>query len=432
MLQTSCKLDITDRKLQDNPNSDLGMSENLKSSNSVNLASISSINSDSTTQIKKIRSNKKHLQFCLFCKSNVLNFARHVTRNHSSEMMVKKIVSLPRKNPKRKKILELLRKKGNFANRVFVQRPVRNPIINKELLPCDNCYGFYSKKLLWKHRKACLKGKSVVKAQVSGQNLLTNNLNIDKDLKETVFSRMRPDEISLIAKKDPLICAFASRYIKKHHRENSVSCVTRKMRELAKLLMELTKQYPEIENLFQCLKPELFDAICAATKVFAKWDETRNCFKMPTYVSHIRFTIKRCCQIATTFAGNKADTERDLKTLIQLVDSYWDSKIYPHTDNDINFNLEEDSLPNNEITPNLNLAQSELKVKVGKKRILIPWTEEQKRVAIDFFSDHIKNKKPPREGECAKLREQTGDLFENKNWLKIKVFIQNQYTKYRK
>nr|CAI5861226.1 unnamed protein product [Callosobruchus analis] len=40
-----------------------------------------------------------------------------------------------------------------------------------------------------------------------------------------------------------------------------------------------------------------------------------------------------------------------------------------------------------------------------KKRLLVPWTEEQKALVTAHFSDHIKNKKPPKRKECEQLKE---------------------------
>nr|CAI5823223.1 unnamed protein product [Callosobruchus analis] len=38
------------------------------------------------------------------------------------------------------------------------------------------------------------------------------------------------------------------------------------------------------------------------------------------------------------------------------------------------------------------------------KRILVPWSDEQKRVTTDFFKDHIKKKRSPKRNECEVLK----------------------------
>ncbi|XP_074040066.1 uncharacterized protein [Leptinotarsa decemlineata] len=63
---------------------------------------------------KRLGNKKKN--FCMFCESYVLNFARHLVRSHSYETDVQKIISLSPKNKNRKILLEAIRKKGNFLN----------------------------------------------------------------------------------------------------------------------------------------------------------------------------------------------------------------------------------------------------------------------------------------------------------------------------
>lgn len=64
--------------------------------------------------------------------------------------------------------------------------------------------------------------------------------------------------------------------------------------------------------------------------------------------------------------------------------------------------------------------------------MLVPWTKEQKDVVTKYFKFHIKNHQPPKKNECEKLKEQHVDLLKNKDWLKIKVFVQNIYSKAKK
>ncbi|CAH0552473.1 unnamed protein product [Brassicogethes aeneus] len=67
--------------------------------------------------------------------------------------------------------------------------------------------------------------------------------------------------------------------------------------------------------------------------------------------------------------------------------------------------------------------------KESKKRTLVPWTSDQKKMVTNYFKNHIKKKCPPKKSECLELISKNVELFNNKNWLKIKVYIQNQYLK---
>lgn len=66
------------------------------------------------------------------------------------------------------------------------------------------------------------------------------------------------------------------------------------------------------------------------------------------------------------------------------------------------------------------------------KRILVPWTAERKTIELDYFTNHIKHSTPPKRIECEHLKEHKKNMLSNKTWLKIKVFVQNQYIKQNK
>nr|CAI5850829.1 unnamed protein product [Callosobruchus analis] len=55
---------------------------------------------------------KKLKNFCYYCETDVTNFARHITNNHSHEIEVIKLNSLPLKSVERKRLLAELRNKG--------------------------------------------------------------------------------------------------------------------------------------------------------------------------------------------------------------------------------------------------------------------------------------------------------------------------------
>ncbi|XP_023312258.1 uncharacterized protein LOC111692466 [Anoplophora glabripennis] len=107
-----------------------------------------SVNEEGIPEADDLLYGKRRRQkdFCYFCESLVQCFARHVTRNHSQEIEVQKILSYPPKNKIRKDLIAMLRKKGNYLNSGQTQKPVKKGIQCNELLPCSHCFGFYSKR----------------------------------------------------------------------------------------------------------------------------------------------------------------------------------------------------------------------------------------------------------------------------------------------
>ncbi|KAJ8950046.1 hypothetical protein NQ314_008052 [Rhamnusium bicolor] len=167
---------------------------------------------------------------------------------------VQKILAHPKGSKQRNHMLTLLRKKGNYLNDPEEGKPVRNGTESTSYLPCIHCLGFYSSRNLWRHRKQCLENPNTAKpmagTKASAQNFQLNYLKVDPDLRERVFPRMRADKISLVAKKDPLICAFGAGYLKTHREKHFLSVTSRKMREVSRLLLEIRKLAPTVKKPF--------------------------------------------------------------------------------------------------------------------------------------------------------------------------------------
>lgn len=159
---------------------------------------------------------------------------------------VQKIMSYPKKSKKRKQLLNSLRKKGNYiinssGNSARIDdnfssfKPMKSDTTATadEYLPCSFCFGYYKKKTTMETQKNLLRKrppKVSKNAQAEGQNMLLRHLKIDVQLIEQVFPRMRADKVSIVAKKDPLICAFGAKYLKMHREKHFINVTSRKMR----------------------------------------------------------------------------------------------------------------------------------------------------------------------------------------------------------
>lgn len=278
------------------------------------------------------RKGHKSKDYCFFCEELVLNFARHIIRNHGNEIEVRRIISCKPNSKERKELLSRLRKKGNYIFSGFYKKPVRQPVTEAGILPCTNCMGYYSSNLLWRHRRKCA-DKPSKKHKAEGQGMLLGNLRIDPQLIERVFPRMQADEISMVAKQDSLICAYASRYIKIHRERHFELVASRKMRELARLLLELRKLKPnKIHSLFSALNPKYFSLLVEATKICAKYNHDKQIYESGTYALNIATSLKQCCDIASLYALQKksvyanvstAKAQARLKSLGEMLKDHW-------------------------------------------------------------------------------------------------------------
>ncbi|KAK9888988.1 hypothetical protein WA026_004272 [Henosepilachna vigintioctopunctata] len=181
----------------------------------------------------KASKTKRKPAFVFFCESEVLNFARHVTRNHSMEVEVQRILS------KSKKSCFKPRKQSQLGN--------------KSLL-CIHCLGFYSSKYKRNHKRICPEYPQKLKYSVrDSQASLSMHMRIDELLKQKVFHWMQADRVSLIAQSHNLICAFGAEILKLHKENYKINLVSRRMREIAKILIEIKNNKPSIRNLLQAL-----------------------------------------------------------------------------------------------------------------------------------------------------------------------------------
>ncbi|KAJ8969281.1 hypothetical protein NQ314_001819 [Rhamnusium bicolor] len=300
-----------------------------------------------TKEDKENKVQKRKPDFCVFCETEVFNFARHVTRNHSTEIDVQKILSKQKKTKERRQLLATLKKRGNFlknynTKNCFKPRKKAN-LPDSKFLPCVHCLGFYSSKQLRRHRKNCSENPQKLKSTVRDSNAkLSMHIKVDAQLRELVFGRMQADRVSLVAQHDTLICAFGARYLKLHRENHMVNVVSRKMRELAKVLIEIKKTEPSIKNMLAALNPKYFDLFVTATKILAKFNPHTEKFESPTFAMNIATSLKQCCDIAINLALKKSvyfegeNTEGDLKNMIFLFKTNWKYEISSQAGNDLN------------------------------------------------------------------------------------------------
>lgn len=270
------------------------------------------------------------------------NLTRHMQRKHGEEIEVAQFLALKKGSNERKKLIDQLRKRGNFFNNISdmpKMKPVRRPNQFSEqpqatdYLPCTFCYGLYKKNYLRRHTKVCsLKKNSVEgtqrrKVQAESQSLLVAFESEYTKLVEQVFPRMAPDNISLVVKNDPLIRAFGTRYLKCHKEKHLITVVSNKMRELGRFLMAMRQNCDTLLTLQDCLTPNLFDNIIKSTKQIAGYDSKTDSFGAPSLVLKIGTSLKQCCDIAEYMILKKSpllrpvkDTDiSDIKTVENLI-----------------------------------------------------------------------------------------------------------------
>lgn len=151
--------------------------------------------------------------------------ARHLEIVHRNEPEVKKFAILPKNNPERRKIIDTLRRNGNFKfntssdvndGRLIV---CRRPNEKYQTLPtdftaCGKCKGFFAKWTIRHRSRRCFekdfkKNRCVMIMGRKVKCRLHPFANIV--LRKTVFPVMREDNVTRLIRYDELLILYANK-----------------------------------------------------------------------------------------------------------------------------------------------------------------------------------------------------------------------------
>ncbi|KAF5279660.1 hypothetical protein FQR65_LT15317 [Abscondita terminalis] len=250
----------------------------------------------------------KKKTICKFCNNNVTNFERHVETHHSDEKEVKDLKGYSKHSKEgknaRRKILALMRYDTEF------QQFIENENITSGKLPCAHCKKILAVTYLRRHYKNCTiksineTGGSRIQHRTQSQTLVACANNFTKTtaslriIKE-VYPKMKADDISFVAKRDQLIRHFGENYLKKHKRSQIASVCSNKLRECARLLIQMRKRTnnPEL-SFFEMLSTFNFDDVIFSTRIISGYSEEKKIFKAPSLAMHTGTLLKQICELA--------------------------------------------------------------------------------------------------------------------------------------
>lgn len=260
--------------------------------------------------------------YCLYCKKPQAKIARHLKSQHSNELDVAEMLS---KHGKEKELKLLkLRNQGNHQHNCDVLRSGNGILIvayrpkfhvsPSEYGPCEYCFGYYVRRHLWKHNcplKPHLKGKkSNGRKALSCKLLLPPAKGVSSEL-NAILASLKEDHASLVIKNDSLILDLAKlEFIKVGHDKDQHNYIRTKLREIARLLIELRK-VPKFENaaLKDFLVPSMFRHVVEAARKVAGFDTGTNQFLTPSLALKLGHSLNKCSKILKGQAIENGDRE---------------------------------------------------------------------------------------------------------------------------
>lgn len=224
--------------------------------------------------------------YCFYCKAPKSKIARHLESVHRNEEDVKKFAELPKGCLERTKIIETIRRKGEFefnTNKMLndgklhvVRRP--NMKFSKkadEYGVCIKCHGFFSKNTLRNHVRKCVNLKYSKNRTVSvlGRAILGRISEIaSQTLKKVIFPVLREDSIVRLIRYDELIIRYGNKLCMKYKPQHQQAMVRNRLRTLGRFLKALKEINNEITDFASLYQPKYYDDCISAVYQIARYN----------------------------------------------------------------------------------------------------------------------------------------------------------------
>ncbi|XP_048846141.1 uncharacterized protein LOC125717126 isoform X13 [Brienomyrus brachyistius] len=276
--------------------------------------------------------NKKH--YCLYCSKPYSKIARHLEGAHENKPDVAKALSFPKGSKERKKQLDYIRNRGNYAHNAAVMEsgkgelvPFRRPhkeVQGKEFMHCAYCQGLFTRKVLWRHMHNCkLKPGSVTskpgKNRVQSMCTYTGPVpsHVSKQL-WGVIGAMNPDPVTDIIKNDQVIIALGQHLLNKGgpSRKNQ-QYVREKMREIGRLIYNASK-VTTLKKLEDFINPKNYMDTVKAVKFTCGYDSETNKFLIPSLANKLGNALVKVSKLLKAqglISNNKELVENASKSL---------------------------------------------------------------------------------------------------------------------
>uniref|UniRef100_A0A0A9X9S8 Uncharacterized protein n=2 Tax=Lygus hesperus TaxID=30085 RepID=A0A0A9X9S8_LYGHE len=249
--------------------------------------------SEEDSQTPHLISKQKRKIACPFCGQEVMNFTRHLLRQHEKEEFVKEIKELT-PNHNRIKYLkrldsaealaELNQTKQQISRRKFLIRKIQGlkrkggkQIIAKRcnrpdpmLLPCPSCFNYYLRYNLQRHYSNCgdITEDKTNKSLLGAAEMMTiadeqPNFERDRMFYEKVVLGMKNMRAKQIIKSDPLLLSYGCRLLHKYQAPHLINMIRARLTVVAMVLEHIKTvdtTVNELEDIFNPSKWVVFTA----------------------------------------------------------------------------------------------------------------------------------------------------------------------------
>ena len=248
---------------------------------------------ESVNEIQEKNSKKRKPKVhrpCPFCFKMQSALPRHLKTVHKEEESVMRAVSLKKKE--KNAAFEDMRKDGIYKynkKEMVTENPTyirerNSSSSNDKLVMCDKCKGVYSKTYKARHQIHC--GKDSGQIMIPLIPVETLVLNETSDEFKKLLNAMIIDNVSTMAKTDPIILEFGSRFFNWHSSKTEKLPTVMKrvritIRLLSRLYIEFKKHLPNSIDASEMFKVQnLKSLICAIEALTDSGEEMKSGLKV--------------------------------------------------------------------------------------------------------------------------------------------------------
>lgn len=249
--------------------------------------------------------DKRH--YCLYCSKPFAKMARHLERAHESKSDVAKALSFPKGSKERKKQLNYIRNRGNYAHNASVMESGKGQLVpfkrppkdaqGSDFMHCAYCQGLFTRKVLWRHVRRCmLKPGSVVPKPGKNrvQSMCTYTGPVPSHMSQQlwkVISAMNPDPITDVIKNDQVIIDVGQHLLNKGGMSaKNQQCVREKMREMGRLIHK-ARRVTNLKKMEDLINPKKYMETIKAVKFTCGYDSETNKFLIPSLANKLGNTL---------------------------------------------------------------------------------------------------------------------------------------------
>lgn len=258
--------------------------------------------------------------YCYVCGIGVTKISRHFKRHANEEPDIAKAFSLPEQSTERKKLLKILRKKGNYRHSEEVlktdlevseakEKPESNVATRTRSQHCSYCKGLFKRADLLKHVTVCDKRQ---KSETVADEVPPDVMKI--------LSSLCPTEISSVVQKDHLLVQMAKSLTQKFGNDKQES-IRQKLSEMGRFLLKL--QNKGILSLEEAIKPENFLHVISCMKKMAGFNKVNQTYINQGLALRLNNLLKRICRIVLSDHRSSETIKRNAGTFIKSCDVAW-------------------------------------------------------------------------------------------------------------